>query len=69
MHRVNEFKFAILPIGLVVLPIVILILVEPDFGTSMTIALIAAVMVFAAGLKYRYFLGTRCWPRRPWRFW
>ena len=35
-----------------------LILLEPDFGTSMSLALIAAVMVFAAGLNYGYIVGA-----------
>ncbi len=35
-----------------------LILPEPDFGTSMSLVLIAAVMVFAAGLNYRYIIGV-----------
>jgi cell division protein FtsW len=34
-----------------------LILLEPDFGTSMSLVLIVAVMVFAAGLPYRYLAG------------
>lgn len=58
MHRVNDVHHAILPIVVVVLPIVGLVLLEPDFGTSLTIALIAAVMLFAAGLDYAYFVGT-----------
>jgi len=29
-----------------------------DYGTAMTLALIAAVMVFAAGLNYRYIVGA-----------
>jgi cell division protein FtsW len=35
-----------------------LIILEPDFGTSMSLVLIAAVMVFAAGLNYRYIVGA-----------
>jgi cell division protein FtsW len=58
MHRVNELNYSVLPIVVVVLPIVGLVLLEPDFGTSLTIALIAAVMLFAAGLDYAYFVGT-----------
>jgi cell division protein FtsW len=54
MHRINEIGYALLPIGLVVGVLVALILLEPDFGTSMSLALIAAVMVFAAGLSYMY---------------
>jgi cell division protein FtsW len=58
MHRINEFTYGLLPIGLVVGALVGLILIEPDFGTAMTVAMIAAVMVFAAGLNYRYVFGT-----------
>jgi cell division protein FtsW len=54
MNRINEIGYALLPIGLVVGVLVGLILFEPDFGTSMSLALIAAVMVFAAGLSYMY---------------
>ena len=58
MHRINELGYALLPIGLVVGLLVGLILLEPDFGTSMSLALIAGVMVFAAGLNYRYIFGA-----------
>jgi cell division protein FtsW len=58
MHRINEPAYALLPIGIVVVCLVALILLEPDFGTSMSIVLIAAVMVFAAGLNYTYILGA-----------
>ncbi len=58
MHRINELGYSIVPIGLVVAALVTLILLEPDFGTSMSLALIAAVMVFAAGLNYAYILGA-----------
>jgi cell division protein FtsW len=54
MHRINEIGYSLLPIGLVVGLLVALILLEPDFGTSMSLALIAGVMVFAAGLSYMY---------------
>jgi cell division protein FtsW len=54
MHRINEIGYSLLPIGLVVGVLVALILLEPDFGTSMSLALIAGVMVFAAGLSYMY---------------
>jgi cell division protein FtsW len=58
MQRINELGYGLLPIGIVVGGLVGLILIEPDFGTAMTIALIAAVMVFAAGLNYTYVFGT-----------
>ncbi|HEY7291270.1 MAG TPA: putative lipid II flippase FtsW [Vicinamibacterales bacterium] len=58
MHRIDDVKYALLPIGIVVACFVGLILLEPDFGTSMSLLLIAGVMVFAAGLNYRYILGV-----------
>jgi len=54
MHRINEVGYSLLPIGLVVGVLIGLILLEPDFGTSMSLAFIAGVMVFAAGLSYMY---------------
>src|ERR1051326_8869329 len=44
MHRIDEVTYSVLPIAIVVLGLVALILPEPDFGTSMAILLIAAVM-------------------------
>jgi cell division protein FtsW len=58
MHRINEVGYALAPIGLVVAGLVALILLEPDFGTAATLALIAAVMVFAAGLRYTAVVGV-----------
>jgi cell division protein FtsW len=58
MHRINDLRYALLPIGIVVAGLVGLIVVEPDFGTAMTLAIIAAAMVFAAGLNYTYIVGT-----------
>src|SRR5262249_51855304 len=51
MHRINELTYALAPIGLVVIILFGLIILEPDFGTSMSLVAIAAVMVFAAGLN------------------
>src|SRR3954470_11035851 len=58
MHRIDDVKYALLPIGLVIAALVGLILLEPDFGTAMSLVLIAAAMVFAAGLNYQYILGV-----------
>src|SRR5258707_12062267 len=41
MHRINELGYSLVPIGCVVAILVGLILLEPDFGTSMSLALIA----------------------------
>ena len=58
MERINEVGYSLVPIGIVVVVLVGLILLEPDFGTSMSLAAIAAVMVFAAGLHYTYIVGA-----------
>jgi cell division protein FtsW len=58
MHRIDEVTYSLLPIGIVVTTLVGLVLLEPDFGTSMSLILIAAAMVFAAGLNYRYIVGA-----------
>ena len=58
MHRIDEIGYALVPIAIAVLGLVALILAEPDFGTSMSLLLIAAVMVCAAGLNYRYIVGV-----------
>jgi cell division protein FtsW len=54
MHRIDEARYSLLPIGLVIGAVTALVLLEPDFGTAVSIALVAAVMVFAAGLNWRY---------------
>ena len=50
-------SYSLLPIALVLFATVGLILLEPDFGTSMSLVVIVGVMVFAAGLPYRYLAG------------
>jgi cell division protein FtsW len=54
MDRIDDPAYALLPIGVVLAVIVGLILREPDLGTSVAILVIAAVMIFAAGIDYRY---------------
>ena len=42
MHRINDLGYALLPIALVVGGLVGLILLEPDFGTSMSLLAVIA---------------------------
>ena len=35
--------------------VVVLVLLEPDFGTAVSMLMVVALMVFAAGLDWRYF--------------
>jgi cell division protein FtsW len=58
MHRIDEVSYSLPPIAIVLGGAVALILVQPDFGTALSIVAIVAVMVFAAGLNYWYLAGT-----------
>jgi len=57
-RRIDDLAYGVLPVAIIVLGLVGLILPEPDFGTSMSLLLIASVMVFAAGLNYSYIAGA-----------
>jgi cell division protein FtsW len=58
MHRIDEPSYALLPIGIVTGGLVGLILLQPDFGTAVSLLLVVGAMIFAGGLHYRYFVGT-----------
>jgi cell division protein FtsW len=58
MHRVNDVSFVLVPIGVTTIGLAALILMEPDFGTSAVVIGIVTMMVFAAGLTYRYVFGA-----------
>jgi cell division protein FtsW len=57
MHRINDLRYSLAPVGVVAGIIVLLVLVEPDFGTAVSMLLVIALMVFSAGLDWRYFAG------------
>ena len=57
MHRVNEPGYALLPIGIVTIALAALILKQPDFGTAAVLVSVIAILVFVAGLSYRYLFG------------
>ncbi len=54
MHRIDDLKYSLLPIALVVGCLGLLIFVEPDLGTAVAMMLVVGVMVLAAGLHYGY---------------
>ena len=58
LHRIDELKYSLLPIAIVVGTLFAMIVLEPDYGTAISLLLIVALMVFAAGLNYRYLIGT-----------
>jgi cell division protein FtsW len=56
MDRIDDPQ-SLLPIAGGIGAVVVLVLQQPDLGTAAVIAMIAAVMVFAAGISYRYVAG------------
>ena len=58
LHRINEVRYALAPIALITGGLLGLILLEPDFGTAVSLLAVVGVMIFAAGLSYRYLVGA-----------
>ena len=58
MHRIDDLTYSLLPIFIVSGILFGLILLQPDFGTAMSLLFIIGVMIFAAGLHWRYFAGS-----------
>ena len=58
MHRIDELSYSLLPLAIVTGALMLLILLQPDFGTSVALLMIVGVMIFAAGLDYRYVVGS-----------
>lgn len=54
MDRIDEPAYAVGPIVVALVPVLGLIMWQPDFGSSLVLLAIVAVMVFAAGLPWRY---------------
>ena len=52
---VNDWRHTLLPTALVAGVTIALVIKEPDFGTSLALALVVAAVLFAAGLRLVYF--------------
>jgi cell division protein FtsW len=57
MDRIDDLKYSLLPIGIVLGVVVALIMLQPDLGTALSIIVIVCTMIFAAGINYRYLIG------------
>jgi cell division protein FtsW len=51
-ERINEFTSTLFPLCIAIATVAGLILIGPDFGTATTVVLVAAGMVFAAGIAW-----------------
>ena len=57
MDRIDDLRYSLVPVAIAVGAVVGLIMLQPDLGTALSIILIVATMVFAAGISYRYIIG------------
>jgi cell division protein FtsW len=57
-HHAHDLYYGFLPILVIVGIVAGLIIMEPDIGTMLVLASIAAVMFFIGGVKLRYLLST-----------
>lgn len=52
--KVKNFKLGVLPYMIVVGGILVLLLLQPDLGSAMTLVAVAAAMLFVAGMRYQH---------------
>ena len=57
--KINHLKDNLLPLLILLLVIIALIMLEPDFGSSMIIIFTCLSMMFNSGLKYKFFGFTK----------
>ncbi len=57
MERIDDLRYSVLPVAIVLGGVVGLIVQQPDLGTALSIIVIVSVMIFAAGINYRYIIG------------
>lgn len=57
MDRIDDLRFSLIPVAIVLGGVVGLIMLQPDLGTALSIIVIVSVMIFAAGINYRYIIG------------
>ncbi len=55
INNVNNFKNLIIPIVTLIIP-VILVLSQPDLGTSILIALSGLIVIWLSGVNIKYFI-------------
>ncbi|PYV45620.1 MAG: putative lipid II flippase FtsW [Acidobacteria bacterium] len=55
--QINDLRHTLLPCFAVLAVFFFLIIAEPDLGTSVSIATVAFILLFCAGIDYRYVVG------------
>lgn len=56
-ERIKSFSIGVLPHLVFTLPVCLLIVLQPDFGTAVMLTGLLVVILFAAGIRRRYLIG------------
>jgi cell division protein FtsW len=56
--RMQELKAGVLPMILIALPLVAMLLKQPDFGSAVIVAMLVFAMLWAAGARLKHLAGT-----------
>jgi cell division protein FtsW len=57
MDRIDDLRYSLVPVAIVLGAVVGLVMLQPDLGTALSIIVIVSAMIFAAGVNYRYIIG------------
>jgi cell division protein FtsW len=57
MDRIDDLRYSLVPVAMVLGAVVGLVMLQPDLGTALSIIVIVSAMIFAAGINYRYIIG------------
>jgi cell division protein FtsW len=57
MDRIDDLRYSLIPVAIVLGGVVGLVMLQPDLGTALSIIVIVSAMIFAAGINYRYIIG------------
>ena len=56
--RMRELKAGVLPTALIVLPLLAILLKQPDFGSAVVVVMLVFAMLLAAGARLKHLAGT-----------
>jgi cell division protein FtsW len=60
LDKMNEWKSTLLRAILIPVVFIVLIVAEPDLGTALVLAGVTALILFLAGIKWKYLVGGVC---------
>ena len=58
LEAMQEVKKTLLPAAIIPVVLVLLVVKQPDLGTSLVLAVVTAIMLMLAGMEWKYLLGA-----------